>query len=378
MSHILVTGATGLLGRYLMKDLLLRGQPLAVLVRKSRKQDPYQRVEAAMRSWEQVLGKPVPRPKVLAGDIASADLGLSADDEAWAKQHCTALLHNAASLSFVSTGRNSEPWRTNVDGTRYVLEFCKNHDIRSFHQVSTAYVCGKRDGLIRENELNVGQEFANPYEESKVESEEMVRAAGFDSLTVHRPAIIIGDSKTGISFTYHNYYWMLQLADTLVRQVGVFNFTGKCRANVIQFNVDGTERKNFVPVDWVSEAMARIIVDPKLHGETYHLTPRLPVSMRLVRDVMEEVIGFYGIGFYGAGERRQAEHEAEDIFHQQMEVYASYWRDDPTFDATNTTRALPDLPCPHVDRPMLRRLSKVAIDNRFNWKDPKVDLGKAG
>ncbi len=372
MSHILLTGATGLLGRYLMRDLLLADRPLAVLVRRSRKQDPYQRIEAAMRSWEEVLDRPMPRPRVLAGDISSSDFGLSDEDREWAQSNCSSLLHNAASLSFVSTGRNSEPWRTNVDGTRHVLDFCEAAGIRTFFHVSTAYVCGKRRGLIREDELNLGQEYANPYEESKVESEEMVRKAGFDSLTVFRPAIIIGDSRTGISFTYHNYYWMLQLAHTLARQSDQ-EMAGRLRSDAVQFNVDGTERKNFVPVDWVAEAMTRIILDPKLHGKTYHLTPRLPVTMRLVRDIMEEVIGIFGIGFYGAGERREAETEAEELFHEHMEVYKSYWNDDPEFDASNTEAALPGFPCPHVDRDMLRRLSRVAIDNRFNWKDPVVE-----
>ena len=55
-----------------------------------------------------------------------------------------------------------------------------------------------------------------------------------------------------------------------------------------------------------------------------------------------------------------------------MEVYKSYWRDDPDFDCANTRRALPDLQCPHVDRTMLLRLSKAAIANRFSWKDPPV------
>jgi thioester reductase-like protein len=373
MSHLLVTGATGLLGRYLMRDLLLKGQPLAVLVRKSRKHDPRERIEAAMRTWERELNRSLPRPVVLPGDIADAEFSLSAEDLKWARANCSSLLHNAASLSFVTTGRHSEPYATNVDGTRHVLEFCRQAGIRRFFHVSTAYVCGKRTGVIRESELNLGQEYANCYEESKVESEEMVRsAAHLDSVTVFRPAIIVGDSQTGITFTYHNLYVMLQIAYTLVNGMGSPNFTGKFAAPMVQFNVDGSERKNLVPVDWVSEAMARVMLNSALHDKTYHLTPRLPVTMRLVRDVFEEAIGFYGIGFYGAGDRRQNGAEAEDIFHQHMEVYKSYWRDDPEFDSTNTRSALPDLECPHVDRTMLLRLSRAAIANRFSWKDAVV------
>ncbi|MCA9055173.1 MAG: SDR family oxidoreductase [Planctomycetaceae bacterium] len=373
MSHLLLTGATGLLGRYMMRDLLTKGASLAVLVRKSRKYAPWERIEAAMRTWERELGRSLPRPVVLSGDISAGDFTLPKDELTWARENCTGLIHNAASLSFVTTGRHAEPYRTNVDGTRYVLEFCRDANIRQFFHVSTAYVCGMRSGKVLESELNVGQEFANCYEESKVESEEMVRnSPDLDLVTVFRPAIIIGDSQSGVTFTYHNFYVMLQIAYTLVNGMGSPNFTSKTSAQMVQFNVDGSERKNLVPVDWVSEAMTRIMVDPQLHGETYHLTPRLPVNMRLVRDVFEEAVGFYGAGFYGQGKRRENGHEAEDLFHQHMEVYQSYWRDDPEFDCSNTRRALPDLPCPHVDRSMLLRLSKVAIANRFSWKDAVV------
>ncbi|MFV0446281.1 MAG: SDR family oxidoreductase [Planctomycetaceae bacterium] len=373
MSYLLLNGATGLLGRYLMRDLLLKDVKLAVLVRKSRKQDPRERIEGAMRTWERELGRELPRPVVLAGDISASDFMLSADDGKWVKENVSGLIHNAASLSFVTTGRHAEPYKTNVNGTRNVLDFCEHNGIRQFWHVSTAYVCGRRLGQVLESELNEGQEYANCYEESKVESEEMVRAAKhLDSVTVFRPAIIIGDSQSGVTFTYHNYYVMLQLAYSLVNGMGDFNFTGRCNAGIVQFNVDGTERKNLVPVDWVSEAMAQIVTTPKLHGEIYHLTPRLPVSMRLIRDVFEEAVGFYGADFYGAGKRRENASEAEDLFFQHMEVYQSYWRDDPEFDCSNTRRALPDLPCPHVDRSMLLRLSKAAIANRFSWKDPPV------
>lgn len=374
MSHILLTGATGLLGRYLMKDLLSRGAKLAVLVRPSRRNDPHMRIEAAMRVWETELRRPLPRPVVLTGDICSSDLGLSGPEIRWAAENCDAIIHNAASLSFVSTGRHSEPWRSNVGGTQNVLEFCQQAGIETFHHVSTAYVAGKRHGRVYEQELNVGQEFANPYEESKVEAEEMVRAARFlKSLTVHRPAIIVGDSRSGLTFTYHNFYVMLQLAYTLALSMGQQDFSGKVVSNLVQINVDGHERKNLVPVDWVSEVISSIVLDPALHGQTYHLTPRVPITVRLIRDVMEEVVGMYGLRFCGAGVHNGTGHEVEQIFFKHMEVYHSYWKDDPEFDSTNTQAAVPHLPCPHVDREMLLRLARVAIERGFNWRDPKVE-----
>jgi len=373
MSHIMLTGATGLLGRYLMKDLLTRDVDMAVLVRPSRKQEPHQRIEAAMRLWEQYLERELPRPKVLCGDISSPDLCLSPEEIKWAAEHCDSLIHNAASLSFVSTGPDSEPWRSNVGGTKNVLEFCQQAGIDTFHHVSTAYVAGKRTGRVLETELDEGQEFANPYEESKVEAEKLVRNAGFRDLTVLRPAIIVGDSESGLTFTYHNFYVMLQLAYTLTMSLGKEDRrVGKYNGSEVSINVQGNERKNLVPVDWVSEAMARIITDPNLHGKTYHLTPRTAVTVRLIRDVLEEVCGVFGIGFTGSNGKRKRS-EIEETFYQHMEVYHSYWKDDPDFDSTNTQQAMPDLPCPHLDRETMIRLAEFAVKRNFKWRDPKVE-----
>ncbi|WP_437191176.1 SDR family oxidoreductase [Planctomicrobium sp. SH527] len=374
MGHVLLTGATGLLGRYLMKDLLTRDVPLAVLVRPSRRNDPYMRIEAAMRVWEKLLQRPLPRPKVLCGDIVSPDLGLTGPELRWAAENCESVIHNAASLSFVSTGRNSEPWRSNVGGTRNILDFCQQAGIENFFHVSTAYVAGMRKGRVYETELNVGQDFANPYEASKVEAEEMVRGSEFlKSVTVFRPAIILGDSESGLTFTFHNFYAVLQLSVTLSQSMATRDFTGKLRGGDFKINVDGIERKNFVPVDWVSEAMSRIVVNPELHKQTYHLTPRVPVTVRLMRDILEEVCGMYGVKFTGSGSAMSSDQEIEQLFYKHMEVYHSYWKDDPEFDSTNTMTALPDLLCPLVDRKLLMHMANAAIRQGFNWRDPKIE-----
>ena len=101
---------------------------------------------------------------------------------------------------------------------QHVLELCRNAGIRNFHHVSTAYVCGLRQGRILESELDVGQKMSNDYEQSKLQAEKMVRSADFlDSLTVHRPAIIIGDSTNGYTTTYHGFYAPLQAVYTMAQ-----------------------------------------------------------------------------------------------------------------------------------------------------------------
>lgn len=372
MSYHLLTGATGLLGNYLLRDLLLRDVPVAVLVRPNRKQTVRQRIEAALCQWDIELGKPLPRPVVLEGDISQPDLGLDAVNIRWASEYCSSVIHNAASLTFHSTSQDGEPWRSNIEGTRNVLDFCRNTGIRKLHHVSTAYVAGLRQGRILETELDVGQGFSNDYECSKLQSETLVREADcLDEPTVFRPAIIIGDSQTGLTTTYHGYYAALQLVNTIVRAYPS-NETGLVGGGKTRLTLSGNETKYLVPVDWVAAVMTHVITHSMWHGMTYHLTPKHPVTVRLLRDVLEQSTGFYGATFCGAGDRPVDASEAEALFYEHIRVYNSYWKMDPEFDTTNTDHAAPHLPCPHVNRELLLKLSRIAIQNGFPSPSKRV------
>lgn len=379
MSYHLLTGATGLLGNYLLRDLLRANVPVAVLVRPNRRQTARQRVEVAMCAWDAELGDSLPRPVVLEGDISDPDLGLDPLAVRWVAEYCSTVIHNAASLTFHSTSEDGEPWRSNVGGVKNVLELCRNTRIRKLHHVSTAYVAGLRQGTVLESELDVGQEFSNDYERSKCEAETLIREADFlDPVTVFRPAIIIGDSRTGHTTTYHGYYAALQLAHTLVKALHP-DETGVVGGQSVRLTLTGTETKHLVPVDWVSAVMTHVMTHPELHAQTYHLTPQHPVTTRMIRDVLEQAAGFYGATLTGVGDRPGNASEAEALFYEHIRVYNSYWKMDPSFDRTNTEAAAPHLPCPHVDRDLLYRLSRIAIEKGFPSPakrpvDPEFDV----
>lgn len=372
MGYFLLTGATGLLGNYLLRDLLRADVPVAVLVRPSRRQTARQRVESLLCHWDDQLGVSLPRPVMLEGDITQPDLGLDANSIRWVAEFCDAVIHNAASLQFHATSSESEPWRSNLEGTRNVLDLCRGTDIRRFHHVSTAYVCGLRHGVVYESELDVGQELSNDYELSKVQAEKLVRAADFlETPTVYRPAIIIGDSQTGYTTTFHGFYAALQLAYTIVRPVEP-NESGKVGDRAVRLALDGHETKNLVPVDWVSAVMTHILRHPEHHGKTYHLTPTHPITARLFRDILEQAAGFYGAVFQQAGTPLDNLTEPERFFYDHIRVYNSYWRDDPMFDRANTLAAAPHLPCPRVDRDLLMKLSRAVIEANFSTPRAKA------
>ena len=379
MSYFLLTGATGLLGNYLLRDLLSADIPVAVIARSSRRMSARQRIEAAMCLWDAELGRVLPRPVIMEGDISQPDLGLDANNVRWIAEYCTAVINNAASLTFHSTSEDGEPWRSNVGGTRNVLDLCRNTGIRQFHHVSTAYVAGLRQGRVFETDLNVGQEFSNDYERSKLESETMVREADFiEPPTIFRPAIIIGDSRTGMTTTYHGYYAALKLCYTIVKAFSP-DLTGLVGGQGVRLTLDGTETKHLVPVDWVSAVMVHVLTHPRLHGQTYHLSPKHPVTTRLIRDVLEQSVSFYGATLVGASAQPGDATEVEKLFYEHIRVYNSYWKMDPIFDRTNTETAAPHLPCPHVGLDLLLKLSRIVVEDNFPEPskrpvDPEFDV----
>jgi thioester reductase-like protein len=369
---LLLTGCTGLLGRYLLKDLLQLEIPLAVLVRPTRRQSASDRVENMLASWEQQLKQQLPRPHVIESDLSEESLGLSTEAEEWVKTHCSSVLHNAASLSFVSGPRDAEPWKTNLTGTENLLKFCRDTEIRNFHHVSTAYVCGARQGTIYENELDEGQTLSNDYEWSKLEAEKLIRSAEFlDSQTIYRPSIIVGDSENGFTTTFHGFYAALQLAYVVSK--GLKQLPGDHQDLQFRVTLDGTEDKNLVPVDWVSSFISYTVSQQQLHNQTYHLTPQNPVTTQTIMNVLTSVNNTGDFTqLVGAETHVENPNEFERMFYENMQVYSSYWKNDPQFDTSNTREAAPHLPCPSMDEDMMMMLAKAAVDMEFRWRDLPV------
>ena len=100
----------------------------------------------------------------------------------------------------------------NVGGTRRMLEFARScARLERFSYVSTAYVAGEPGRVFREDELEVGQSFRNPYERSKFEAELALRSEGADlPLQILRPSIVVGDSTTGRTSSFNVLYGPLK------------------------------------------------------------------------------------------------------------------------------------------------------------------------
>ncbi|MCL2348146.1 MAG: SDR family oxidoreductase [Planctomycetaceae bacterium] len=375
-SYHFLTGGTGLLGGYLLRDLLAQGLRLAVLVRPAKKESVQQRVETILVRHERKTGLVLPRPVVVEGDLTEGTWRQHWTD--WLSRHCRSVIHCGASLTFYGD-KNSEPWMTNIEGTRQVLELCRTAGIRSLHHFSTAYIAGSYRDKFHEEMLDVGQELRNDYERSKFESEKMVREADFiDQLTVYRPSIVVGDSVTYETTTYHGYYAVLKLAHTLVNRLRLGDTSG--RRLLAALGMTGEEYKNFVPVDWVSAVFTQIFTHPENHGKTYHLTNPSPTSILEMVDTIQQLVEQHSELAGETDSFRMSEEWFKENYAASVATYKDYLNNDPLFLCDNVLAAAPNLICPKVDTKMMYDMGQFAIRNNFGKRSPKsgksdVDVG---
>lgn len=356
---IFLTGATGFVGQYLLKEAAQTGTSLAVLVRSEDRTTAQQRIEGIIQNWEERLRRRLIRPVVIEGSLNEPGLGLSRADRNWLQRKCTAVLHSAASVSFETGDQDSEPWLTNVEGTRGLIELCGEIGLREFHHVSTAYVCGLRTGRILETDLERQPQFGNDYERSKFEAEGLLREARPLGLkTVYRPSIVVGDSETGHATTFRGIYGPLQLIYLYAlsnprRELPLLNTVG----------LTGDESKNLVPVDWVARVIWRLMRSPSSAGRTFHLTNPAPTRIQSIMDAVEGVVQIdlkdeeCSIG--------AASLFKDGRFRKNLDVYNTYLRSDPDFDCSQTAAAVPDDPCPSMSHDQLMRIAAYAIEQRF-------------
>lgn len=223
-------------------------------------------------------GKPVSDFVVLPGDITSPDLGLSPSDLEQARARSTIVFHLAA-LYDLAVER--EPaMRVNVEGTRNVNKFVSSiANLRHYHYVSTCYVAGKRTGVILETELQHNAGFRNHYEETKYLAESEVQALKTAlPVTIHRPSVVCGDSRTGETMKYDGIYYLIR-------------YLLKWPAVLSAFNIGSSGvTLNLVPVDFVVESMAVLAGDSQAIGKTLQLADPNPLTTRQLFDSIASAI----------------------------------------------------------------------------------------
>lgn len=351
--YVLITGATGIMGSWVLGEALERGYEPIVLMRDGTVSRARERLAAVLELYGRA--DLLDRVSVVLGDTREPDMGLDSREVAGLRQKLGAMVHCAASTSF-NPRRDAELWATNVGGVANVLRFVAGSGIHLYH-VSTAFVAGKRRGRVLETELDLNQDFHNTYERSKCESERLVQEAvarGSVQAAIFRPGVIVGATSHGQITQFLNFYGFLRFVD--LASSGGFN--GLRRLRVIA-SPDTT--KNLVPVDWIGRALWHIVETDGPSGRTYHLTNPNPVDQTELQAWANRYLEPNGVRLDFTDRLESDAHPFEQAANASFRLYRPYLMQEPVFDRTNTDRALDGaLPFPAIGPAFYARLLHFA------------------
>jgi nucleoside-diphosphate-sugar epimerase len=271
---IFITGFPGFLASRLVKGLAAEGANFILLtqplfVEKAR--------ERAAQIAEET-GVALDRFRLVEGDITQPGLGLAAVELERAQRETNSIFHLAAIYDLaVDSGMAAH---VNVEGTLNVNEFAKSvSNLRRYHYISTCYVAGKREGRILESELHHDKGFRNHYEETKYLAELEVNALKSSlPITIHRPAVVCGDSQTGETAKYDGIYYLI-------------HYLRKWPGGLTLLNIGNRDVcLNMVPVDFVISAMVALAKDERAIGATVQLADPDPPTTKQLFDEISTVM----------------------------------------------------------------------------------------
>ncbi len=336
VKQVFITGATGLLGAYLLRDLISCLESSSInqivaLVRGDTQQEAERKIIASLKP---VLPKDKLNSlpnfiKVIRGDITKEYLGMSQTDYLNFAKNITTIYHSAALCDF------KIPWEiikiANLDGTRNVLEFARLCDskkqFKGVHFVSTVAVGGNKKGILYENQLDTGQGFHNTYEKSKFEAERLAteyRNQGIP-INIYRPAIIVGDSSNGYTNNFKMVYQPLHFLS-----LEIFN----------EIPADGATEYSFCPVDCVSKAIVSLSLKDKTRNMTFNIINPHKINLDFFITTASRYFAFrkpklIPLSKFNFGQISELEHNL-------IEPYIPYFNYDLWFDTKNIQLILKD------------------------------------
>ena len=260
-----VTGATGFIGKRLVKKLLERkGAVVYVLIRKES--------EDKVKALREFCGVSAARLQPVFGDLSAKKLGLAAADIKLLKGKIDHYYHLAAIYDLGAD--EASQTLINIDGTRNTVELAKAIDAGHFHHVSSIAAAGLYEGVFREDMFEEAESYEHPYFMTKHESEKIVRQECKVPWSVYRPAMVVGDSQTGEMDKIDGPYYFFKLIQRMRQLLPPW---------LPSIGLEGG-RINIVPVDFVVDALAAISHQSGIASKCYHLVD--PVGYR-VGDVLD-------------------------------------------------------------------------------------------
>ncbi|MGS5085228.1 SDR family oxidoreductase [Hydrogenophaga sp. A37] len=267
--HYFVTGATGFIGKRLVKKLLERkGSVVHFLLR----QESESKVPALREYWGVSAARAVP----VFGDLTTKKLGVSAEAVKSLKGQIDHFYHLAAVYDLEADAESQIA--VNVDGTRNTVEFAKAIAAGHFHHVSSIAAAGLYEGVFREDMFDEAEGLDHPYFMTKHESEKIVRQECKGPWTVYRPAAVVGDSRTGEMDKIDGPYYFFKLIQRM-RQI--------LPPWMPSVGLEGG-RINIVPVDFVVDSLDHISHQKRASGKCFHLVDPMGYRVGDVLDILSK------------------------------------------------------------------------------------------
>jgi amino acid adenylation domain-containing protein/thioester reductase-like protein len=268
---VLLTGATGFIGAYLLAELL-QATPANVycLLRASSMDDAHRKIQQTLQSYllwqEDFHTRIVP----VIGDLAKFHFGLMPTQFQQLAQHIDAIYHCGAWVNFIYPYHMLKP--TNVLGTQEVLRLASLDEIKPVHFVSTLSVFpleSQTPSMFYENDpLADPSHLANGYEQTKWVADKLFMVAQTRGIpiSIYRPGLIGGHSQTGI----------VNLKDMLWSQLkGCIQMQS---APLVDIRLDITS------VDYVCQAIVHLSMQSESAGKAFHLCNHRPASWNALID----------------------------------------------------------------------------------------------
>ncbi|BCP38957.1 short chain dehydrogenase [Mycobacterium intracellulare M.i.198] len=203
------------------------------------------------------------RVKPLVAELPELDLS----DEVLAELGEIDHVVHCAAIYDITAGE-PEQRAANVEGTRAVIELARRLGA-TMHHVSSIAVAGDFRGEYTEDDFDVGQQLPTPYHQTKFEAELLVRSTPGLRHRIYRPAVVVGDSRTGeMDKVDGPYYFFGVLAKLAVLP------------SLTPILLPDTGRTNIVPVDYVVDALVALLHADGRDGQTFHLTAEKTIGLR--------------------------------------------------------------------------------------------------
>ena len=334
--ELFLTGATGFIGSSLLQKWLNSSDvKFNLLARSRREESPEDRIKRVLAELypNTDVSRFSERIEVIKGDISLDKFGLKDPEYERLANKTSHIIHCAAAVRFDLELQDAR--KTNVRGIENILNFARKCErLEKIDYIGTAYVAGRRKGIIKEDELNKGQQHNNTYEITKFEAEKLIRESMDEfPISILRPSIVICDSKTGRASSFSAFYRVLRMY--MLGWLKMLPGYPSCLMDL-------------VPVDYIADATYAISKNMASIGKCYHLTARLN-NMTTLEEIRNLASYHFGkekftlippeeFNVYVSKIANKLSEKERDMI-DEIRIYIPYLTSKLKFDNSNTLRA---------------------------------------